>query len=448
MKTLFTLIIITLSFLVLTTQKFNAQSLICNSQGNLIIYSNYDGGLININVDVNIPNLKIGICTYEAALVNITGTFSNNVTKVVYAGFNGNSNNCSLGVLSTSITGVSPSITAVNFYPAVGSYTPTHGHGSPNIVAGYSCDTLSNQGGANTADEIVYYFTQVTGGTMRSHHIQYGCWTNTTFNVSLGGNCCITFPQIPCIAPAAPTNVTALANLAICATKNTTLTATSSGTVNWYSTATSTAALATGTTFITPNFVTAGTYTLYAATHTCTNSITRTPFVITVNPLPTLSLTASPATVCILGLASTLNGSPQGGVYSGPNVIGNSFIPGIIVGPFIVAYNYTNTVNGCSNTQTLSIFVSSCLSGSIKETDNFNKVVQFLPNPSNGVFTLVFNKIEHTLVTITDLQGKIVLQKETKLDNLELDMTGYANGIYVMEVNSESGKNRIKLIKE
>lgn len=49
----------------------------CNiTTGNVIIFSNYDGGVININCDVNIPNLKIGVCTYEDCQINITGPFA------------------------------------------------------------------------------------------------------------------------------------------------------------------------------------------------------------------------------------------------------------------------------------------------------------------------------------------------------------------------------------
>ena len=62
--------------------------IVCNQNGNLIIYSNYDGGIVTINVDQNIPNLKIGICTYEPVQVTFTGPFVGNVTEVVYGGFN------------------------------------------------------------------------------------------------------------------------------------------------------------------------------------------------------------------------------------------------------------------------------------------------------------------------------------------------------------------------
>src|SRR4028119_441741 len=79
---------------------------VCNSSGNLIIFSNYDGGTLNINVDVNIPNLKIGVVSYEAVAINISGTFAGNVTGVRYAGYNNTpNNNCTPNITTTTITG-------------------------------------------------------------------------------------------------------------------------------------------------------------------------------------------------------------------------------------------------------------------------------------------------------------------------------------------------------
>lgn len=54
---------------------------------NLIIFTNYDGGILNINVDQNIPNLKIGVCSYEPVTINISGTYASNVSEVIYAGY-------------------------------------------------------------------------------------------------------------------------------------------------------------------------------------------------------------------------------------------------------------------------------------------------------------------------------------------------------------------------
>src|SRR3954471_3520136 len=80
----------------------------CNPNGNLVLFTNYDGGVLNINVDVNIPNIKIGICSYEAVTVNLSGTYLSNVTSVVYAGYNSHpSTHCmpTPGILTTTING-------------------------------------------------------------------------------------------------------------------------------------------------------------------------------------------------------------------------------------------------------------------------------------------------------------------------------------------------------
>ena len=79
-------------FLVASNRSF-AQNPACSPTGNLLIFSNYDGGELNINIDQNIPNLKIGVCTYEPVRITISGPFASNVSQVLYAGFNSVQNN-------------------------------------------------------------------------------------------------------------------------------------------------------------------------------------------------------------------------------------------------------------------------------------------------------------------------------------------------------------------
>lgn len=181
---------------------------VCDPNGNLVIYSNYDGGILTINVDQNIPNLKVGICTYEPIQVAFTGPFVGNITQVIYAGMNSNqnNNNCGLGNFTTSISGVPAGLVTISppMNPPLVGYTPAHGNGSGPWgggmlgVAGL-CDTTVNAGGGNTPDEVVYYFLNATSGTLLFHQTQYACWVNETLNLTAGGNCCI-LPAInnPC----------------------------------------------------------------------------------------------------------------------------------------------------------------------------------------------------------------------------------------------------------
>lgn len=176
-----------------------SNSNVCDAAGNLVIYSNYDGGILNINVDENIPNLKVGICTYEPIQVNFSGPFVGNITEVVYAGFNStqNNNNCGQGNFVTAITGVNPGIVSIQTAPQVG-YTPAHGNGAGpwgGIMIGSNgqCDTLQSAGGVNTPDEIVYYFENALNANLYFHWSQYACWLNEIKSLSEHGNCCITY---------------------------------------------------------------------------------------------------------------------------------------------------------------------------------------------------------------------------------------------------------------
>jgi gliding motility-associated-like protein len=175
---------------------------LCNGTGNVVIYSNYEGGVLNINVDQDIPNLKIGICTYDPVEVNISGPFAGNVVEVQYAGFNsGQPSTCTPNLFTTSISGVDPSITQILTAPPVG-YEPLHGNGSGGwggpfggtgqmVGVGGQCDTLYPAGGGNTPDEVVYYFLTTFDDDLLFHYTQYDCFATGTYDISDGGNCCV-----------------------------------------------------------------------------------------------------------------------------------------------------------------------------------------------------------------------------------------------------------------
>jgi hypothetical protein len=178
--------------LVIATREASGQAF-CYPTGNVIIYSNYDGGYLNINVDQNISDLKIGITTYENCEINISGTYASNVTQVIYAGYGGTNNHCNPSPPVTTINGVPSTITQVLFFPPV-TWPNTNGYYS--IICNYSCDSATYQGGCNTPDQIVHYYMTLFGGALYYHYTQYDCWQNT-LNVSNGGNCCIGASIIP-----------------------------------------------------------------------------------------------------------------------------------------------------------------------------------------------------------------------------------------------------------
>jgi hypothetical protein len=384
----------------------------CNPSGNLWVYSNYDGGVLNINVDVNQPNIKIGVCTYEPVTINITGAFAGNVTEVRYAGYVSTNNfHCNNSPATTTITGVPSNITSVNYLPPS---TLSNPNGYTNIVCAYSCNTTNSQGGCNTADQIKAYFQTSMGGTLVSYFTQYGCWSTTPYALSAGGNCCNSVQ--PCaISANAGTNDT------ICPGGSTTLSGSSSGgtTYSWAPSAglsnsniaNPVASPSQTTTYVltvtdggvcaavdsvtihvaspqatlaplpevcegaavfmltgaspsggswTGNHVSNGMFDPVSAgpgVHGVTYSTVdangctalATGFVV-VNAAPVVSMSSLPP-FCLAGAAYTMaNGLPSGGSYAGPGIANGMFFPSLAgLGNHTMQYAYSDT-NGCGDT--------------------------------------------------------------------------------------------------
>ena len=200
-----------------------ANPVACSTNGNWLLFSNYSGGKLNIILDENIPNLKIGICTLEPVIVNISGPYVGNVTRVLYAGLNFQQNNdCGFPISASSITGVNPSIASIVVAPPVTIISPPNPNnpaGLPNgynggIVTAVSCDVNSWQGGGNTIDQVVDYFQTQFGGSLRGLKVQYCCWSDSTpyRSSAVAQSCCnssgtpgsvvLNYPQGPICASA------------------------------------------------------------------------------------------------------------------------------------------------------------------------------------------------------------------------------------------------------
>jgi gliding motility-associated-like protein len=174
----------------------------CNPNGNWFLISNYDGGNLSIIVDQDIPDLKIGICTYEPVNVTFSGPFVANISEVRYAGFNSaqNNNNCGFPISTSTFNGISAGLVTLEVSPPVNIISPPNPNNILNQPNGYnfgviclaSCDLNAYQGGCNTADQVIDYFQTQFGGSLRGAAVQYCCWSNETpYRVSqLSGNCC------------------------------------------------------------------------------------------------------------------------------------------------------------------------------------------------------------------------------------------------------------------
>ncbi|MCE9540027.1 MAG: T9SS type A sorting domain-containing protein [Bacteroidetes bacterium] len=152
-----------------------------------------------------------------------------------------------------------------------------------------------------------------------------------------------------CASPPAPT----AANATLCANTTASLSATGTGTLGWYNQAVGGTYLGGGANYTTAILTTNTTY--YVQDSTCAASTTRKAVIVTVNPLPVVTASASTATVCAGSSVTLTGGGASSYIWSGGINDGQGFIP-----TTTATYTVTGTDgNNCSNTTTKTITVNS-----------------------------------------------------------------------------------------
>lgn len=145
----------------------------------------------------------------------------------------------------------------------------------------------------------------------------------------------------------------------------------------------------------TPSVVGGGTTAqiIYTYTHPTTGCINRDTAYAVVSSRPTTGITGAIANYCIYDPADTLVGSPVGGVFSGPGMSGRVFTPSIagVGGPHNIIYTYVNPVSGCTNADTIQIFVrprpSISFTGLATQYCLYDSSALLTGIPTGGVFS-------------------------------------------------------------
>jgi hypothetical protein len=228
---------------------------------------------------------------------------------------------------------------------------------------------------------------------------------------------------------ALPTVVANSTATAICDTDMITLTGSGADTYAWDNGATDGVAFDPATT------------TTFTVTGTDANGCTNTDMItVTVNPLPTVSMTAI-AQVCVYDVAFDLTGgSPAGGSYAGTGVANDQFDPATAgVGTHTITYSYTDG-NGCSNGATTDIVVDAC--SSLEEIAA--PFISVYPNPSFGNVTINTNITDITSVEVIDLTGKVLINSQSTT----IDLTELPSGKYIVRVSTNDSIHRTTVIKK
>jgi hypothetical protein len=166
---------------------------------------------------------------------------------------------------------------------------------------------------------------------------------------------------------------------------------------------------------------------------------------ITVNTLPLVGINPPSQTICrgesillTANGANTYSWSPGGALTTTINVTPTATTVYSVVG--------TNTATGCYTSQSCTITVSLC-TGINEAVADLNDIV-VKPNPNNGEFIVKWSNGLNKDVQVFDIMGRSVLKISGENDNIFVDITSFAAGIYYIKVQSETDFKVIKVIKE
>ena len=167
---------------------------------------------------------------------------------------------------------------------------------------------------------------------------------------------------------------------------------------------------------------------------------------VTINPLPTPSISGSSDTICInhdlpldAGAGFSAYSWSTGGTSQTENLTGT----GLGTGSHTITVTVTDG-NGCIGSDSVVVFVDPC-PGVAENTIDFH----IYPNPSNGLYNYeVTGNIDDMVMTVTDVTGKLLSTDRVLNNRGVIDLTHLSRGTYVLQFTQDGVSTNIRLIKQ
>ena len=334
-------------------------------------------------------------------------------------------------VQTTSPGGCSSARTAVvatvNSNPTITGTTPADRCGTGTVVLGATATA-----GTPT------WFTGATGGSSIGTGTSFttpSISTTTTYYVQATNSGCSSARTAVVATVNANPTITGTTPASRCGTGTLVLGATASvGTPTWFANATGGTSIGTGASFTTPSI--SATTTYYVQTTNpdgCTSA--RTAVVATIGSAPTVIATSPNNTLCN-GSSAELNASGAGTYTWSP---GGMTGASVTVSPTeTTTYTVTGTTSGCEGTATILITVTSCLG---IEDQTADELLVLYPNPAQGWMTIEGSTLmNYANIELRDATGRLVSSWKIDQAKMDIDLTGYASGNYMVKILGSEGQ--------
>jgi len=194
-----------------------------------------------------------------------------------------------------------------------------------------------------------------------------------------------------------------------------------------------------------------GIYTVVATDSLCAD-IDSIEVILYQSPPLSIGSVPNPPMIC-LGDTVFLSASPGFSSYfwnSYDPVFGwNLFalVNTVFVNPTLDTWYIVEAVdsNGCMVQEDIWVYVDTCTSS----INNFSETQIFIyPNPTSGKVNIDLPKGEGFHFTLSDLQGRLVMQKENIAEKFVFDTKEISKGTYLIKLESVKGKYSRKLLIE
>ncbi|MDX2173205.1 MAG: T9SS type A sorting domain-containing protein [Bacteroidota bacterium] len=294
---------------------------------------------------------------------------------------------------------------------------------SVTICAG-STATL-NASGANT-------YTWNTGSNASS--ILVAPVTTTTYNLNgtSATGCLSSLLTVTVTVGAVPSII--VNSSTVCAGNSATLNASGVTSYTWNTGANSASIV------VTPTVNT--TYTVSGNLTGCSVGANNTT-TVTVNALPIVSAISNSSLLCV-GQMATLTASGANTYIW--NTTGTSSIE--VISPTVTTtYTVNGTdANGCSNFATITQSVAIC-TGLVNDIDGSNKIL-FYPNPTSNKLIVRYESIPERVEVFNAIGQKLEVSILKKDQEIEIDLSNEASGIYILELRDGINLHRLKVLKQ
>ena len=276
--------------------------------------------------------------------------------------------------------------------------------------------------------------TYTWNGTLNTSTILLSPQSNTVY--SIGGteavNGCTASINVPVTIQQPPVILISSSSASACPGASVTFTATGANTYTWQSPGTNGSVLT-----VTPTAP-----SVYSVSGSgnfgCVSNKT-----VSVGLFPATTILAGPSqqTICAGEIATFTASGANTYLWMPGNTSGSTFT---ISPTSSESYTVTGTdVNNCSAVKNFQLVVDECVGIQENLLANFVKV---FPNPSNGKVNVIFSKQGDKIIQLLNPEGRIIEIRKTMNDEETIDFSGYAKGLYFLQISMGSSSLGFKLV--